>query len=71
MPFFWGGVLCIIRFCDRCIFLCPCVRDKQDIQNSENLNRKRQGDKQTIPVASFTGTTSHRLPSFNGLKFHM
>lgn len=40
--------------CDRCIFLHPCVRDKQDIEESENLNRKRQGDKQKIPIRSAT-----------------
>lgn len=40
--------------CDGHIFSRPCVRDKQDIEESENLNRKRQGDKQKIPIRSAT-----------------
>lgn len=71
--FFFNYFSVYYPVCDCCIFLCPCVRDKQDIQYSENLNRKRQGDKQMIPISSLTGTAVHQRLSgiCNGVKFHM
>lgn len=38
---YWGGSVHYQPW-DHCIFLCPCVRDKQDVQYSMNLNRKRR-----------------------------